>query len=59
VSAPRPHPLYFKPRHVKKHFKVTTSDGWKLHLIRYMTLLCVCVCVCACVCARLCACVMV
>lgn len=34
VSQPRPHPFYVKPRHVKKHFKVTTVDGWKLHLIR-------------------------
>lgn len=35
VSQPRPHPFYVKPRHVKKHFKVTTVDGWKLHLIRW------------------------
>lgn len=34
TSQPRPHPFYVKPRHVKKHFKVTTVDGWKLHLIR-------------------------
>jgi hypothetical protein len=33
-SQPRPHPFYIKPRHVKRHFKVTTADGWKLHLIR-------------------------
>lgn len=31
---PRPHPFYIKPKHVKRHFKVTTTDGWKLHLIR-------------------------
>lgn len=34
TSQPRPHPFYIKPRHVKRHFKVTTADGWKLHLIR-------------------------
>jgi hypothetical protein len=34
TSQPRPHPFYIKPKHVKRHFKVTTVDGWKLHLIR-------------------------
>ncbi|WIA31163.1 hypothetical protein OEZ86_001173 [Tetradesmus obliquus] len=33
-SQPRPHPLNLKPRHVKTHYMVPTSDGWKLHLIR-------------------------
>lgn len=34
TSQPRPHPFYIKPKHVKRHFRVTTVDGWKLHLIR-------------------------
>eukprot|EP00879_Flechtneria_rotunda_P004313 GHRR01004563.1.p1 GENE.GHRR01004563.1~~GHRR01004563.1.p1 ORF type:complete len:404 (+),score=152.14 GHRR01004563.1:237-1448(+) len=37
-SAPRPHPLYLKPKHVKTHFMIPTSDGWKLHMIRTQVL---------------------